>query len=181
MSSDAGIPVSADEVVVGIIGRAHGIRGEVFIELRTDEPHRRFVASRVLRAEDSERTFAIETVRDHSGRLLAKFHELADRTAAEAARGIRLVVDVDPAEQPEGDGEFYDRHLIGLGVRDAHDAQVGTVIGVAHTPGQDLLEIDTGTQTRLVPFVLALVPEVDLAAGLVRLADVPGLLSDLDD
>lgn len=171
----------ADEVVVGVIGRAHGIRGDVVIELRTDEPGRRFGVGRVLRAEDSARTFTIESLHDHSGRLLAKFRELADRTAAEAARGIRLVVAVDPGELPEAEGEFYDRQLVGLRVRDANNEEVGTVTNVVHAPGQDLLEIETGPGIRLVPFVLALVPEVDLSAGLIRLADLPGLLADLED
>lgn len=168
------------EVVVGIVGRAHGLRGEVVIELRTDEPDRRFALGQLLRAEDDTRTFTVTSARYHSGRLLVTFHELGDRTAVEAARGTRLVLDVAANELPEDDGEFYDRQLVGLRVLDAAGGHVGAVTAVVHLPGQDSLEVSTEHGTRLVPFVAALVPEVDLASGHLRLADVPGLLSDED-
>ena len=91
------------EVVVGIIGRAHGIRGDVTIDVRTDEPERRFAVGETLRAEDGRRTFTVTASRDHSGRLLVHFAQLPDRTVAEAARGTVLVADVDPDERPEDD------------------------------------------------------------------------------
>ncbi|SDS20477.1 16S rRNA processing protein RimM [Friedmanniella luteola] len=169
------------EVVVGIIGRAHGIRGDVTIEVRTDEPERRFAVGAVLRSEDGRRTFTVTSSRDHSGRLLVHFDQLPDRTAAEAARSTVLVTDVDPAERPEDDDEFYDRQLIGMVVRSADGARVGTVSDVLHLPLQDTLELATDDGTRLVPFVAAVVPRVDLAAGELHLADVPGLLTDRDE
>lgn len=168
------------EVVVGAIGRAHGLRGEVAIELRTDEPDRRFAPEQVLRAEEGTRLFTVASARQHSGRLLVCFAELADRTAAEAVRGTRLVVQVPADELPEDEGEFYDRQLVGLRVLEAGGADVGVVSAVLHLPAQDTLEVQTADGSRLVPFVAALVPEVDLAAGHLRLADVPGLLSDED-
>ena len=169
------------EVVVGIIGRAHGIRGDVTIDVRTDEPERRFAVGEVLRAEDGRRSFTVASARDHSGRLLVHFDQLPDRTLAEAARGTVLVADVDPDEQPEDEDEFYDRQLIGLAVRAADGSAVGTVTDVLHLPLQDTLEIHTDAGVRLVPFVTELVPRVDLAAGEVHLADVPGLLADADE
>lgn len=169
------------EVVVGIIGRAHGIRGDVTIDVRTDEPERRFAVGETLRAEDGRRTFTVTASRDHSGRLLVHFEQLPDRTLAEAARGTVLVADVDPDERPEDDEEFYDRQLIGLAVRAADGAAVGTVTDVLHLPLQDTLEIATDAGVRLVPFVTELVPRVDLAAGEVHLADVPGLLVELEE
>lgn len=169
------------EVVVGVIGRAHGIRGDVTIDVRTDEPERRFAVGEVLRAEDGGRTFTVTSTRDHSGRLLVHFQQLPDRTVAEAARGTVLVADVDPAERPEDEEEFYDRQLIGLVVRSADGGRVGTVTDVLHLPLQDTLEVATDAGPRLVPFVAAVVPHVDLAAGELRLADVPGLLDDPDD
>ena len=102
------------EVIVGVIGRAHGVRGEVAVEPRTDEPERRFAPGQRLRAEGSARVFTVGTARDHSGRLLVHFEELTDRTAAEAVRGTRLLSDVPPTEVPNEDGEFYDRQLVGL-------------------------------------------------------------------
>jgi 16S rRNA processing protein RimM len=169
------------EIVVGVIGRAHGIRGDVSIDVRTDEPELRFRVGAVLRAEDGSRNFTVAAARDHSGRLLVKFAELADRTAAEEARGIRLVVDVPADETPDEDGVYYDRQLIGLRVLDAAGTEVGTVTAVVHLPAQDLLEIDTANGARMIPFVEALVPDVDVSSGCVRLADVAGLLSDEDD
>lgn len=169
------------EVLVGIVGRAHGIRGDVAVEPRTDEPEVRFAAGRAVRVEGSPRRLTIVTARDHSGRMLVRFHEVDDRSAAEALRGLRLVIDVDPADRPEQPEEYYDRQLVGLRVIDAAGAEVGRVTGVAHLPAQDLLEIDTGSGAALVPFVTELVPEVDLDQGLLRLADVAGLLAGDDE
>lgn len=166
------------EVIVGIVGRAHGIRGDVGIELRTDEPERRFAPGTQLKIEGSNRSLTVTSTRDHSGKLLARFDECPDRTAAEGLRGAVLVVDVDTDERPADDEEYYDRQLTGLRVLDAAGAEIGTVTDVVHLPEQDLLEIRTASGKRLVPFVRALVPRVDLEAGLVQLADVPGLLVD---
>lgn len=169
------------EVVVGVVGRPHGLRGEVVIELRTDEPERRFFVGRVLRVEGESRALTIASTRYHSGRLLVTFVELPDRTAVEAERGVRLVLDVAADEVPDRDGEFYDRQLVGLRVLDAAGTEVGQVTAVVHLPAQDLLDVLTEHGPRLVPFVTELVPWVDLAQGHVRLADVPGLLQDVED
>lgn len=169
------------EVVVGVIGRAHGIRGDVAVDVRTDEPDLRLAAGAVLRVENGQRTFTIESSREHSGRLLVRFVELPDRTAAEAVRGTVLVVDVDPAEVPPDEDEYYDRQLVGLRAVAADGTEIGPVVSVLHLPSQDTLEIKTTDGIRLVPFVTAVVPRVDLAAGELHLADLPGLLSDQDD
>jgi 16S rRNA processing protein RimM len=169
------------EVVVGVIGRAHGIRGEVALDVRTDEPDRRFVPGAVLRAEDGSRTFTVESSRDHSGRLLVRFAELADRTAAEAARGIPLVTDVDPDERPEEAEEYYDRQLVGLTAVTEAGRELGPVLAVLHLGSQDVLEIGLATGPRLVPFVSALVPEVDLDAGRLTVVEVTGLLDDVEE
>ena len=169
------------EVVVGVIGRAHGIRGDVVIDVRTDEPERRFAPGARLRAEGSGRTFTVANTREHSSRLLARFEELNDRTAAEQARGAVLLADVDASELPTEPEEFYDRQLVGLAVRTPDQTEIGTVAAVLHLPAQDTLEIDTPAGPRLVPFVAALVPEVDLTGGFLVVAEVSGLLVDLPD
>lgn len=166
------------EVVVGVIGRPHGIRGEVAVEPRTDEPDRRFAPGQVLRAERGRARFTVRSARQHSGRLLVGFDELADRTAAERARGTVLVADVSAEERPGHREEYFDRQLIGLRVVDRTGAERGRVAGVEHPGAQDLLRIDTPTGTRLVPFVADLVPDVDLAAATLTVADLPGLLDD---
>jgi 16S rRNA processing protein RimM len=167
--------------VVGVIERPHGVSGEVAVELRTDEPERRFAPGQVLREEGGTRRFTVRSVRDHSGRLLVRFAELVDRAGAEAVRGTLLVAAVEPDERPTEPGEFYDRQLIGLRATTPDGADVGRVVLVLHLPEQDLLEIETAAGLRLVPFVGALVPDVDLEAGRLTVADVAGLLDDRDD
>ncbi|RYZ28938.1 MAG: ribosome maturation factor RimM [Propionibacteriaceae bacterium] len=169
------------EVVVGVLGRAHGIRGDIEVRVRTDEPERRFTPGARLRVEGSPRVLTVESVREHSGRMLVRFEEFEDRNAAEAARGLVLVTDVPASELPSDEGEYYDRQLVGLEAVTPDGRPVGRVLAVLHPAGQDLLEISTGTGPRLIPFVEALVPEVDLVNGRLVVADVPGLLSDTED
>ena len=166
--------------MVGVIGRPHGIRGEVLVELRTDEPKRRFAPGQRLRAEGRSTAYVVASARDHGNRLLVRFEGLADRTAVEAVRGTVLVADVDPGERPETEDEFYDRQLIGLRVL-RRDVELGRVLAVLHLPEQELLEVQTAGGVRLVPFVAALVPEIDLAAGSLTVAELAGLLDDEPD
>jgi 16S rRNA processing protein RimM len=168
------------EVVVGVLGRAHGIRGEIGVVVRTDEPERRFVPGARLRVEGTQRHLTVATARDHSGRLIVRFEELDDRNDAEDAHGLVLVTDVPAGELPSDEGEYYDRQLVGLEAVTVDGTSIGRVLAVLHPAGQDLLEIGTSAGPRLVPFVEALVPEVDLAGGRVVVADLPGLLTDED-
>jgi 16S rRNA processing protein RimM len=184
--------VTTTEVVVGRIGRAHGVLGEVSVEPRTDEPERRFADGAVLSLRTPQgtppsvagRPAALTVVRTrwHQSRLLVTFAELPDRTAAESVRGLTLATDVDTSEEPEDPEEFYDHQLVGLTVLTTDGAEVGRVGEVLHSAGQDLLSVSTpeGREV-LVPFVAALVPVVDVAGGTLQVADRPGLLSDLPD
>ena len=114
--------------------------------------------------------------------LLATFEELADRNAAEAARGILLHVTLDPAESPDDPDEFYDHQLVGLAAYDVDGAPLGEVRGLVHGGAQDLLTVRTPDgRDALVPFVKALVPEVDVAGGRVVIADRPGLVAPLPE
>ena len=167
------------DVVVGRIGRAHGIRGEVSVELRTDEPDAHFAVGAVLRPEPGGRDhLTVRSTRPHGDRLLVVFDEVGDRADAETLRGANLVVDVSAMVEPDDPEEFYDHQLAGLAVRTTDGRSVGTVTDVRHVPGQDLLVIaaSDGGDDHLVPFVRALVPEVDLAAGTVLVEARPGLL-----
>lgn len=158
------------------MGKAHGVRGEISVEPRTDEPDRRFAVGALVRAEDTQREYTVEAKRWHQGRLLIRLSGVLDRTAAEGMRGVLLMSDV-PADESAGDAaDFWDRDLIGLAVRDHLGEDVGTVVAVQHLPAQDLLEIQTAHGRRLVPFVAALVPTVDVSEGYCQLADVGGLL-----
>lgn len=170
------------EVIVGVIGRANGLRGDVGVELRTDEPGSRFAPGAVLGIEGSKETLTVAATRDGAGgRLFVLFEQAVDRTAAEGLRGRVLTAVVDPSERPGDPEEYYDRQLRGLRVLDASGVEVGVVAAVVHLPSQDLLSVTTSTGERLVPFVSELVPEVDLVAGTCRLAEVTGLLEDLDE
>ncbi|TWD72469.1 16S rRNA processing protein RimM [Kribbella amoyensis] len=165
-------------VTVGRIGRAHGIKGEVGLDVRTDEPDRRFAdGATVITDSKTVRTLTVASSRWHSGRLLVKFAEVPDRTAAEQLRNLALQAEIPDDERPEDPEEYYDRELIGLTVRTTDGAEAGEVIDVVHLPSQDLLEIRRPAGNAvLVPLVEELVPEIDLAAGHVVVADRPGLL-----
>ena len=184
--SEPGEPGETIEVIVGRIGRPHGLRGEVSVDVRTDEPDERYALGAVLRVSAPEGShfgpsaLTVSGTRWHGGTLLVRFAELADRTAAEGARGVVLVTDVDASRRSEDPDEFYDHQLVGLTVYDEHGALLGTVAAVLHG-AQDLLGVATvDGREALVPFVKALVPEVDVAAGRVVVADRPGLVTPLD-
>ncbi|MEV5962282.1 ribosome maturation factor RimM [Kribbella sp. NPDC051952] len=165
-------------VTVGRIGRAHGIKGEVGLEVRTDEPDRRFADGATVVTESKvPRTLTIEASRWHSGRLLVKFAGVPDRTAAEQLRNLVVLAEIDADERPEDPEEYYDRELIGLAVRTSDGVEAGEVIDVVHLPSQDLLEIRRPAGNAvLVPLVEALVPEINVDKQYVVVADRPGLL-----
>jgi 16S rRNA processing protein RimM len=175
------------EVVVGRVGKPHGLRGEVTVEVRTDEPDRRFAVGTSVRAERPGGSAApwsaltVAATRWHQTTLLVRFEELSDRTTAEAARGLLLHADVSTDESPEDPEEFYDHQLVGLAAVDVDGRALGEVGAVLHG-AQDLLQIRTPDgRDALVPFVAALVPEVDLPGGRVVVADRPGLVTPFPD
>jgi 16S rRNA processing protein RimM len=178
-----------DEVVVGRVGRPHGVRGEVSVEPRTDEPDRRFAVGSTLlvrRPGDGPApaydVLTVASARWHQDRLLVRFEELDDRTAAEAARGLVLTTTVSAGERPEDPEEYYDHQLVGLTVVTTDGREVGTVAEVLHSGAQDLLVVDReGRDAAMVPFVVALVPEVDLDGHRLVVSDRPGLLEPLDE
>lgn len=167
------------EVVVGRIGRPHGVRGDVNVESRTDDPDRRFAPGTALVTDRADRqVLVVDGYRWHSGRLLLHFEGVTDRTAVESFRGVLLSTDVDPDETPGDPDEYYDHQLVGLAVVDSHGVAVGTVREVVHG-AQDLLVVTRpGAGDAMVPFVRALVPEVDLAGGRL-VVDLPDGLLDL--
>ena len=169
------------QLVVARIGRAHGIKGEVTVEVRTDEPESRLGPGAVLATDPpTAGPLTIERGRVHSGRLLLRFEGVQDRTAAEALRNTLLIAEVDPDEQPEDPDEFYDHQLTDLDVVTSAGVSVGRVEEVAHPPGQDLLVVrrEDGSEA-LIPFVTEIVPEVDLAAQRIVVDPPPGLLDEV--
>lgn len=168
-------------VVIGRIGKAHGIRGDVTVEVRTDEPERRFAVGTTMLSTHAT-PLVIADARDHSGRLLLRFVGIDDRNAAEALRGTMLEADIDPTEMPVDEDEYYDRQLIGLAAVRVNGEALGIVSDVVHLPGHDLLAVTHDTRGEvLVPFVHEIVTEVDLLDGRVVIDPPGGLFEDLDD
>jgi 16S rRNA processing protein RimM len=163
-------------VTVGRIGRPHGLRGEVVVGVRTDEPDLRFAVGAKIDA-DQHGTLTVGTVRWHSGQLLVSFVGTTDRTAAAGLGGVWLSVDTSTLPPTSDPDEFRDHELIGLSVRTVSGVPVGVVSDVLHH-GQDLLVVKAAGAggEYLVPFVAALVPEVDLVAGVVVIDPPSGLL-----
>lgn len=166
-------------VVVGRIGRPHGIRGEVTVEVRTDEPESCFAPDCSLLVNGSEKTLLVARSHWHSGRLLVSFEGVLDRNQAESLRGLLLEIERSEDAVPDDPEEFYDHSLIGCTVTLVGGGVVGTVREVLHLPGQDVLAVTlTDGREALVPFVLAIVPEVDIAARSVVIDPPPGLLDE---
>jgi 16S rRNA processing protein RimM len=169
------------EIVVGRVGRAHGIRGEVRVEPQSDSVDRRFAVGAVVRADRDGRatTLTVRAARPHSGALLVRFREVTGRAAAEAFRGATLYAEVPDDERPDDAEEYYDWQLVGLEARTPGGDAIGDVTDVVHLPGQEVLVIrkPSGDEA-MVPFVQALVPSVDVDAGTLVIDDRPGLLEE---
>ncbi len=167
------------QLVVGRVGRPHGVRGAITVDVHTDEPDTRFAVGAVLTTDPlAAGPLTVGSVRWHSGRLLVEFAGITDRTQAEGLRGTWLTMDSAQATSPEDPDEFYDHELVGLAVVTTSGESVGVVTDVRHH-GQDLLVIQPTEPRRdglLVPFVAAIVPEVDVAAGRLVIDPPPGLL-----
>jgi 16S rRNA processing protein RimM len=169
------------EVTVGRIGRPHGIRGDVVVGVRTDEPELRFApGSRLDTDPAAAGPLTVALSRWHSGDLLVRFEGIADRDAAAELRGTWLTVDSAVIAASDDPDEFHDAELTGLTVRTIDGIAVGTVEDVLHS-GQDVLVVKTAHGPDImVPFVKALVPEVDVDGGFLVIDPPEGLL-DLPD
>lgn len=164
------------QVTVGRVGRPHGIRGEVVVGVRTDEPELRFaVGSRLDTDPPDAGPLTVAAVRWQSGELIVRFRGVRDRTAAGELRGTWLSVD-SATLAPTGDpDEFRDHELRGLAVRTVDGTEVGVVEDVLHH-GQDTLAVRAASGEVLVPFVKAIVTDVDVAGGVLVIDPPPGLL-----
>ncbi|MGW3194484.1 ribosome maturation factor RimM [Streptomyces sp. NPDC001118] len=168
------------QLVVARIGRAHGIKGEVTVEVRTDEPELRLAPGAVLATDPaSAGPLTIATGRVHSGRLLLRFEGVGDRTGAEALRNTLLIAEVDPEELPEDEDEYYDHQLIDLDVVTEDGTEVGRITEISHLPSQDLFIVERpdGTEV-MIPFVEQIVTEIDLAEQRAVITPPPGLIDD---
>ncbi|RAV34466.1 ribosome maturation factor RimM [Corynebacterium heidelbergense] len=180
-----------DKVRIGRVVKPHGVRGEVVVEVTTDDVNRRFAPGSQLDGVQGTRgkTLTVRGMRPHQGRMLIAFEEITDRTSAESLRGLSFYAE----PLPEEDGEsFYDDELVGLAVHngltriasEGCGPSIGHISGVQHTPAGQLLEvlIDEGSnlpnagRSVLIPFKRPIVPIVDLEAGLIVIKPPEGLL-----
>ncbi|OBH03388.1 ribosome maturation factor RimM [Mycobacterium sp. E2699] len=168
------------ELTVGRVVKAHGIGGEVVVEVRTDDPDARFAPGNTLRAKNSrtgdERNVVVDQVREHGARLLVRLAGVDDRDAAEALRGSLFVVDsaeLPPIDEPD---TYYDHQLEGLRVRTTGGQHVGVVAEVLHTAAGELLAVRRDSGEALVPFVAAIVTSVSLDDGVIEIDPPEGLL-----
>ncbi|MGC5027636.1 MULTISPECIES: ribosome maturation factor RimM [unclassified Tsukamurella] len=169
------------ELVIGRVAKSHGIRGEIVVDVRTDSPELRFADGAVLTGrrprETNTQTYTVAASRNHSGRLLVRLQGVNDRTAADELRGTLFLIDsadVEPSDDPD---EFYDHELEGLAVRTVGGEDVGTIAEVLHAPGGELLSVKAPDGREiLIPFVTAIVPDIDLAGGVVTVDPPEGLL-----
>lgn len=170
---------------VGRLTKAHGLKGAIKLELFTDEPERRFVPGATFSLQvppESEwhgKTLTFAELRWYNGHPVGFFQGVTDRSAAETLVRAILWVDQDDAEELEPD-TWYDHQLAGLDVvRD--DTVLGTVRRIEHLPAQDLIVVDTPNGDVYVPFVKAIVPAVDLAAGRITVTPPTGLFEPIPD
>lgn len=163
-------------LTVARIGRAHGLKGEVSVELRTDIPEDRLVPGEVFDTEPaSAGPLTVDRVRVQGGRWYVQFEEIRDRDAAEAARGVELTLDGTESDE---DDAWYVHQLVGLAVVRPDGTAVGEVVDLLSMPAQDLLVVKEPNGHRaMIPFVEEFVPEVDLEAGRVTVTPPYGLLA----
>lgn len=174
-------------VTVARVGKAHGLAGDVSVELRTDEPEVRLaVGAQVLlvtgtKGEGADLTgqYTVAASRFHSGRFIVRFAEVVSRNDAEAIRGMFVESEVDPQALPVEEDAYYDRQLVGLTARSIDGTDLGEVVRVDHLPGQDYLIVkgSSGDET-MVPFVIEIVPDVDLEQSTVTMDPPEGLFGE---
>jgi 16S rRNA processing protein RimM len=171
---------------VGRLTKAHGLKGALKLELYTDDPEHRFVpgAQFSLQVPTGSKwhgkSIELAELRWYNGQPVGFFAGVTDRTEAETLVKAILWVDQDSTELPQEDDAWYDHQLAGLKV--VRDGQaVGTIARVDHLPAHDLLAVKTEAGEVLVPFVKAIVPTVDIAAGIVTVTPPAGLFEELPD
>lgn len=171
---------------VGRLTKAHGLKGAIKLELFTDDPARRFVPGAVFTLQVPTgspwhgKSLTLTELRWYNGHPVGFFEGVSDRSEAETLVKAILWIEQDSAEASPEEDAWYDHQLVGLAVhRDGE--KVGTVARVDHFPAQDLLIVTTATGDVMVPFVKAIVPAVDIQAGIVTVTPPVGLFEELPE
>lgn len=160
---------------IGRVVKSHGIKGEVAVEITTDDPDVHFAVGETLTGKQAgkEVELTVKTMRPHQKRLLVSFEEVPDRTAADSLRGMKFFA--EPLEHDAEEDGYYDHELTRLEVR-MDGTRIGEVTGVMDTPNRKILEVDYQGREVLIPFVMDIVPEVDLEQGYLTITPPEGLL-----
>ncbi|MCR6711357.1 MAG: ribosome maturation factor RimM [Demequina sp.] len=166
-------------LLVARIGKAHGLKGEVTLDLRSDTPETRLIPGATFQTErDGVGRLTVEKVREQHGRWFVTFAEIGDRTAAEDARGTELVID---AEASDEEGAWFIHELVGLRAVRPDGTEVGEVVDLLDMPAHDVLVVREPSGHRaMIPFIEAFVPEVDVEDGRVIVTPPFGLLEGED-
>jgi len=173
-----------NQLRVGRLVKAHGLKGALKLELYTDNPERRFTpgAEFTLQVPEASpwhgKTVVVREYRVMNGNPVVFLEDVDDREGAETL--VRAILWIDQDDDEVEDDAWFDHQLVGLDVvRD--EVVVGKVVRVEHFPAQDLLIVRSGGQDIMVPFVQAIVPSVDVRAGRVIVTPPPGLFEELPD
>jgi len=165
-------------LVVGRLGRPHGLKGELTVAVRTDDAERRFTTGAWFLTEPDVGALVLAAARKHTDRWVLRFEDVLTREDAEDLRDVTLLVDA-AVDEPEEDAWLIG-DLVGLVAQNPDGTRLGTVVALESGAAQDLLVVDTGRDRVLVPFVTALVPVVDVAAGHVVVDPPGGLFPEQD-
>lgn len=168
------------KLTVARIGKAHGLKGEVSLDVRTDTPQTRLVPGATFETEGgSIGRLTVVKAREQSGRWFVAFAEITDREGAEAARGTELVID---GAQSDEEGAWYIHELVGLAAERPDGSAVGEVVDLLDMPAHDVLVVREPSGHRaMIPFIQDFVPQVDVAGGRVVVTPPFGLLEGEDD
>ncbi|MGH2723313.1 MAG: ribosome maturation factor RimM [Actinomycetota bacterium] len=161
---------------MGRITRAHGVRGEVTVQSLT-EVEARFAPGSVLRLEDG-RALTVRSARPHQHRLLVRFEEVPDRTAAEALRGRLLLVAAGEAPEIDEEDRFWVHQVVGLEVVTEGGRSLGRIREVLANPANDLWVAEAGGHDTLIPAIRDVVVTVDPDEGRVVVREIPGLTTE---
>jgi 16S rRNA processing protein RimM len=169
-------PSGSPLLAVGRIGPANGVSGAVVVEPWTDQPDVRFAPGAILRTDLPDgRTLEVEASRMHNGRVIATFAGIANRADAATIRAAVLFIAADERNVLSDPDEFYDTDLVGLLAHTSEGAELGPVVDVTHIGASTYLIVRVDGADRMVPFVAAIVPRVDVAGGVVVIDAPPGL------
>ena len=152
------------------------MRGEVTVEIRTDDPDARFEIGGMLQTDPANKgPLKIRDARFHNGTLLLNFEGFADRNSVETLRNVLLLAEVDPRHVNTSEDDFHISQIVGCSVVDEAGVNLGTVKDVLNLPAQDTLVIESNGKEILVPFVRAFVPFVDIERKLIRVSHMERL------